>query len=213
MEVSMRKVWLLVALLLIIPACMPTTAPAPESLPVIVAFNASPGQISSGNSATLRWNVTGATNVQIDQGIGTVGLAGTQSVAPGTSTTYTLTASNSVGVANQSITVSVTSMPSPAPSPSPTPTPTPPPPAGAPPVVILFDISPNVVDKSMGQKATIRWDVNNAVQVVIQPGFGEVQHQGTKIVNPPALGVHTYTLITSNGAGTITRTQTLTVKP
>ena len=76
-----------------------------------------------------------------------------------------------------------------------------------------LDIIPNVVDKSMGQKATMRWDVNNAVQVVIQPGFGEVQHQGTKIVNPPALGVHTYTLITSNGAGTITRTQTLTVKP
>ena len=83
----MRKIWLLVAVLLIIPACVPTTAPAPESLPGIVAFNASPDQISSGNSSTLLWNVTSATTVQIDQGIGNVGMAGTQSVAPGTNTT------------------------------------------------------------------------------------------------------------------------------
>lgn len=207
----MRKIWLLVALLIIIPACVPTTAPAPASMPVIVAFNASPGQISSGNSSTLLWNVTGATNVQIDQGIGTVGLAGTQSVSPGTSTTYTLTASNSVGVVNQSITVSVASAPYPSPSPSPAPTPSPPPSATLP-VVILFDISPNVVDKSMGQKATMRWDVNDAVQVVIQPGFGEVPHQGSRLLQQPAVGIHTYTLRASNGAGTVTRTQTLTVK-
>jgi len=208
----MRKIWLLVALLIIIPACVPTTAPAPESMPVIVAFNASPGQISSGNSSTLLWNVTGATNVQIDQGIGTVGLAGTQSVSPGTSTTYTLTASNSVGIVNQSITVSVASTAAPTPSPSPSPTPAPSPSPGNLPIVLLFDISPNVVDKSMGQKATMRWDVKDAVQVVIQPGFGEMPHQGSRLLQQPAVGIHTYTLRASNGAGTVTRIQTLTVK-
>lgn len=218
----MRKAWLLVALLLIIPACFPTTAPAPESLPVIIAFKASPDQISSGDSSTLLWNVTGATTVQVDQGIGTVGLAGTQSISPATSTTYTLTASNSIGIVNQSVTISITSTPSPAPSPTPpptpsptpppTPSPTPPPPPPMLPVVIKFDISPNLIDKSMGQKATLRWNVNHATHVVISPAFGSVPHQGSKLLSP-SIGSHTYYLKATNAAGTVNRTQHLTVKP
>lgn len=199
----MRKVLALALLLLIIPACFPAPAPAPTAPPVIVAFNASPDQISAGGGSTLLWNVTGGTAVQIDQGIGSVALAGTQSVSPAGTMTYTLTASNSAGTVNQSVTVTST--------PSPTPSPTPPPPPGLP-VVVLFDINPNVIDKSLGQKATMRWDVNHATHVVIDPGFGAVSHSGTRIL-APALGGHNYTLKATNAAGTVTRTQHLEVKP
>jgi hypothetical protein len=79
-------------------------------------------------------------------------------------------------------------------------------------VVVLFDINPNVIDKSLGQKATIRWDVNHATHVVIDPGFGAVPNAGTRVLNPP-LGGHTYVLKATNAAGTVTRTQHLEVKP
>ena len=206
----MGKVLALVALLLIIPACFPAPAPtpAPTDPPVIVAFNASPDQISYGGSSTLLWNVTGATAVQIDQGTGSVALAGTQTVSPTLSSTYTITASNSAGVRNQSVTVTVTSTPSPPPTP---PTPTPPPPAGLP-VIVVFDISPNVIDRSLGQKATMRWDVNHATHVVIDPGFGAVALSGIRVL-APALGGHTYVLQATNAAGTVTRTQHLDVRP
>ena len=49
----------------------PTPPPTqPVAPPVIVAFSANPTQISAGESATLLWNVTEATTVSIDQGIG-----------------------------------------------------------------------------------------------------------------------------------------------
>jgi len=201
----MKKVLVVALLLLIVPACFPTStpAPAPVSPPVIVAFNASPNQISAGGTSTLLWNVTGATAVQIDQGIGSVALAGTQSVLPAGTMTYTLMASNSAGTVNQSVTVTVTATPSP--------TPAPPPPSGLP-VVVFFDIAPNLIDKSLGQKATMRWDVNHATHVVIEPGFGAVSHAGSRVL-APTLGGHTYTLRATNAAGTVTRTQHLEVRP
>jgi hypothetical protein len=159
----------------------------------------------------LLWNVTGATAVQIDQGIGLVALAGTQSVLPAGTMTYTLMASNSAGTVNQSVTVTVTATPAPTPIPAPAPTPAPPPPPGLP-VVVYFDITPNLIDKSLGQKATMRWDVNHATHVVIEPGFGAVSHSGSRVL-APALGGHTYVLKATNAAGTVTRTQHLEVRP
>ena len=43
---------------------------------------------------TLRWSVSGATSVSIDQGIGSVALSGSTTVSPDETTTYTLTAAN-----------------------------------------------------------------------------------------------------------------------
>src|SRR5262249_17789412 len=69
-----------------------TVVPAP----VITNFPASPGTVSSGQSSTLSWSVSGATGVSIDHGIGAV--AGTSvNVSPTATTTYTLTAANTSG--------------------------------------------------------------------------------------------------------------------
>jgi hypothetical protein len=65
--------------------------------PVINSFTASPASITPGGSATLRWDVTGCTNVTIDQAIGTVSLNGTRLLSPAKTTTYTLTATNEIG--------------------------------------------------------------------------------------------------------------------
>jgi hypothetical protein len=71
--------------------------PAGAGKPVINSFNASPASIITGGSATLTWDVTGCTNVSIDQAIGPVALSGTRVVIPTKTTTYTLTAINNVG--------------------------------------------------------------------------------------------------------------------
>ncbi|MCK4365193.1 MAG: hypothetical protein KAW45_04030 [Thermoplasmatales archaeon] len=58
----------------------------------IDSFQATPGIINEGETSTLSWIVTGATTVEIDNGIGNVSLIGTRIVTPTETTTYTLTA-------------------------------------------------------------------------------------------------------------------------
>jgi len=65
--------------------------------PIIISFSADVTTITEGDSATLSWEVTEATAVTIDPGIGLVDLTGFISVSPAATTTYTLTATNSCG--------------------------------------------------------------------------------------------------------------------
>jgi hypothetical protein len=87
-------------------ACLPAK-PADPGAPAIVSFVATPAIVSSGQSSTLSWTVTGATSLSIDGGVGTVGASGTRAVSPSASTTYTLTASNPAGSATGTARVTV----------------------------------------------------------------------------------------------------------
>jgi hypothetical protein len=76
------------------------------SKPTINAFSAIPTAILVGETSALSWDVTGATSLTIDQGVGTV--TGTAvAVTPGATKTYTLTATNSNGSATATATVTV----------------------------------------------------------------------------------------------------------
>ena len=75
--------------------------------PTINSFTATPEVIDSGGSSVLSWNVTNATSVKIEPGIGSVSAVGTRSVSPTTTTTYTLTATNSVGSVTAKVRVRV----------------------------------------------------------------------------------------------------------
>ena len=81
--------------------------PAPAEPPVVVAFEVSPTGIDSGDSATLLWNVTGADSISIDNGIGDVAPAGTETISPTTTTTYTITAINSAGTSTETAELAV----------------------------------------------------------------------------------------------------------
>jgi len=100
---------LMVILTGLLVGCGPTTPP------VIVDFSAAHSEITIGEWVTLSWNVTGATSISIDQGIGNVSAVGVETVSPTTTTAYTLTASNAVANVTKSVVISVTSVP-PAPS-------------------------------------------------------------------------------------------------
>jgi len=76
--------------------------------PVVAEFTVEPSSVERGQSAVLRWNVTGSNNVSIDHGLGTVAASGTQRITPNDTTTYMLTASGPGGDAMASATVTVT---------------------------------------------------------------------------------------------------------
>jgi len=78
-----------------------------ETKPVINSFIANPANIGLGETATLSWDVTGCTNVSINQAIGSVGLNGTRVVSPSKTTTYTLTAVNQLGTTMANVQVVV----------------------------------------------------------------------------------------------------------
>jgi peptidoglycan-associated lipoprotein len=105
------------------PAPPPPPPPAPKTevkpaRPVVSAFEAEPSTIERGQSATLRWTVSGdTTDVRIEPGIGTVAKTGSRQVFPGNTTTYTLTVTGPGGNATSTATVTVTSPPPPPPPP------------------------------------------------------------------------------------------------
>lgn len=93
--------------------------PPPPPAPSIAQFVAEPSTIQRGQSSTLRWSVSNATEITIDQGVGSVQAAGSRQVTPQNTTTYTLTAKGPGGSASRSATVTVTVPPPPPPPPPP----------------------------------------------------------------------------------------------
>ncbi|OGP89469.1 MAG: hypothetical protein A2157_13510 [Deltaproteobacteria bacterium RBG_16_47_11] len=110
------------------PAPAPAPAPAPPAVraPVIDSFTANPSSITSGESSTLSWSLSGGAPTDLTINGRRVPLTSTsQTVTPSTTTTYTLAASNTAGQDTRSVTVTVASPPAPTPPPAPAPAPTP----------------------------------------------------------------------------------------
>jgi peptidoglycan-associated lipoprotein len=104
------------------PQAPPPPPPPPAAPPASPTVNlqASPTTIQRGESVTLTWSSTNATNVSLSPGIGNVSAEGTQRVTPQDSITYTITATGPGGSAdaNARITVSVPPPPQKAAEPS-----------------------------------------------------------------------------------------------
>ncbi len=96
----------------------PTAVTPPASKPVVDYFTAEPTTVSSGQPSSLRWSVTGATSVQIDNAIGSVSPNGRRAVYPTATTTYHLTAIGAGGETDADATITVSTPPPPAPVPN-----------------------------------------------------------------------------------------------
>ena len=81
--------------------------------PAIIIFSSNPSTIDSGATSVLFWNVTGATSVSIDQGVGQVAFVGFKLISPATSTVYTISAANSAGTVTRSTVTTINSAPLP----------------------------------------------------------------------------------------------------
>ena len=125
MKQQNRK-WFLLAValgaLLMLGACAKKAAPAPPPPPPpppaapTASISVSPNSIQAGQSASLTWQTSNATDVSID-GIGAVQPNGSQSVSPTDSTTYHLTAKGAGGTQEASARITVTQPPPPPPPP------------------------------------------------------------------------------------------------
>jgi peptidoglycan-associated lipoprotein len=130
------------------PAPPPPPPPAPPAAPT-ASISVSPNSVQQGQSATLTWQTSNATDISID-GIGAVQANGSQSVSPSDSTTYHLVAKGSGG--SQDASARLTVMPPP-----------PPPAAPAPSEADLF--SQNIRDVYFDyDKSDIRADQQSSVQ-------------------------------------------------
>ena len=158
-----------------------TITVAPASIPQIVVFTASPQTISAGQSSQLCWQVNGATNINISNGVGS-GLQANacQTVSPQTTTTYTLTATNATGQIQASVTVNVGST-----------------------QILQFSASPEF-SPVQGGAVTLTWQTSNATSVSLvggdmQTSPANLPVNGSFTVNPNDNA--TYTLIAYGPGG------------
>src|SRR2546426_4161741 len=102
------------------PVAQTPAAPAPAPAPArpTVTLQASPASVNKGESSTLSWNSTDATQLSIEPEVGAVTAQGTTKVTPSDSTTYTITASGPGGSASATATVAVNAPPPPPPAPA-----------------------------------------------------------------------------------------------
>jgi peptidoglycan-associated lipoprotein len=110
---------LAVSAILMLGACKKKVAPTPPPPPPpppspTASIAVSPNTIQAGQSASLTWQTTNATDVSID-GIGAVQPNGSQSVSPTESTTYHLVAKGSGGTQEATARLTVTQAPPPPP--------------------------------------------------------------------------------------------------
>ena len=126
MKQSSRK-WFVLTLslsaLLLLGACKKKAAPPPPPPPPpppapTASIAVSPSTIQAGQSASLTWQTSNATDVSID-GIGAVQPNGSESVSPTDSTTYHLTAKGAGGTQEATARLTVTQAPPPPPPPTP----------------------------------------------------------------------------------------------
>ena len=88
----------------------PSPAPPPASRPT-VTLSADPTSVNRGDSSTLRWSSTNATQLTISPEVGAVAPEGSTKVTPADSTTYTITASGPGGSADSSVQITVAAPP------------------------------------------------------------------------------------------------------
>jgi len=158
----------------------------PPGSPTIASFTAQPSTLTQGGPVTLSWSVTGADQLSIDQGVGTVTGTSTQTTVAAT-TIFTLTASNSKGASTKSAVVNVAT-------------------STKNPLILSFTATPASLPAA--GKSTLTWNVSNADSLSIDHGVGTVT--GTSVsVNVSATTI--YNLPATNADGTSTATTAVVV--
>jgi hypothetical protein len=158
--------------------------------PYIDKFAVVPDSVSAGNPVELRWSVSGATSVSIDNGVGMVPSTGSMKIYPIATQMFTLTAVNNIGIATKAVTVSVQQSSN----------------VGNPTV----DFTAQYIG---GITWRLNWVVQNATQIVIEPEIGTVNPTGTRDVQVPSGQSKTYRLTATNPGGWYNIRQVIMVSP
>jgi len=165
-----------------------TVVVAPERVPQILTFVANPQTIDAGQSSQLCWQVSGATSIQIDPGVGSnLNANDCATVKPSVTTTYTLTATNSQGTIKANVTVNVGAV-----------------------RITSFTANP-VTSTAAGNPVVLSWTTQNASSVVLvgsELGPQTLDVNGSFTVRPITNSIYT---LTAYGPGGQTVSTTISV--
>jgi hypothetical protein len=134
------------------PICAAIDAVPAEPVPSCDSLTATPGAITVGDTVTLAWETSNATDVFINNGVGAVDLDGSVEVSPLEDTTYVMTV---FGTEDQSVDCEVPVTVSEDPVP----------------VCTAFTATPDALPVGGGE-VTLDWEVGNAETVSISPIVG-----------------------------------------
>lgn len=153
-------------------------APAPVVSLAITSFTATPSNAQLGQTVTLAWQVTGASALAVDQGVGAV-TGSSVVVTPGLGgTTYELLATGGGASVSRSTEVNVQAV-------------------AAAPVINRFSAS--ALSITAGDAVTLSFEVTGATSLSITPGVGPVT--GTSVrVTPTANTVYSLSAVNAAGA-------------
>ncbi len=122
-------------------------------------LKAKPTAIELGQLATLTWTTTGANQIQLEPGLGSVQPQGSKTISPTLETSYKLIAEGAGGLAEDSVVIKVI--------------------AKRPTASLAAE--PQAIEQ--GQETTLQWTTTNATEVRIDPGLGLVEPKGAKPVS------------------------------
>ena len=173
--------------------CMSDIEVKPQpTVPTCDSFIADPSSIFRGSSTDLVWSTSNATRVVIDNAIGEASLDNRFSVTPLQSTLYTLTAFGEDGqqaVCTAEVTVKE-------------------PPVENVPQCLSFTASTSNLSAGGGD-STLEWTTSNATNVTIEPGIGNVDLNGSRLVNLTENTTYTLTASDNNSEDTCSTTITI----
>lgn len=164
-----------------------TAAMAPLPKPTVISFSSNPAKIQPGQSATLNWQTSNATEVRIEGVSGNVQTSGSTSVSPGKTTVYKLIAKGvgSTITGETTVVVATPNLPT-----------------------VSITASPQSVQP--GQSATLTWQSQNATEILIN-GSAHPGAEGSAAVTPDK--TTTYAVEAKGPGGTATANVTVTVQP
>ena len=165
-----------------------TITVATGTIPQVVVFVATPSTIDAGSSTKLCWQVTGATSISIQPGVGSnLNANDCATVSPSLTTTYTLTATNATGQIQANATVNVGAV-----------------------RILSFTANP-VTSTAAGNPVVLSWTTQNATSVVLigsEVGSQSLPANGSFTVTPVTNSVYT---LTAYGPGGQTVSGTISV--
>jgi prepilin-type N-terminal cleavage/methylation domain-containing protein len=144
--------------------------------PVIRSFTTNIPLMRTGQTAVLSWTVVGATNRNVNQGVGNISATGTRSITPTGPTTYTLTASSSGGTVTRTVFIDV----------------------GNPPNIVMR-ANPTAILR--GSSANLTWQVTGVdTSQQIDNAIGTVPVSGSRSVSPTGTTIYTLTAVNRYGS-------------
>lgn len=150
-----------------------------------VTLKADKTEIEVGESVTLTWDSSNATELALEPDLGSVPSQGSRTVAPQKTTTYRLSARGKGGTGESSVGINVKVRPP------------------------MVSLQADKGEIARGQTVELSWESANATELTLEPGLGKIGVSGTQTVSPQR--TTRYRLVARGPGGEAERTLNVSV--